>query len=164
RYEIVRFIASGGMGEVYEAKDLKLQGTLALKTIRTEMATRVQVLERFLREVNIARRVTHPNVCRIFDVDEHRWPAREGSGPLSVPVTFLTMELLSGETLSDRIARGRPERAEALDIVKQIAGGLDAAHTLGIIHRDFKSANVMLVPAHGGRSGKRVVVTDFGLS
>ena len=80
RYEIVRFIAQGGMGDVYEAKDRKLQGTVALKTIRTDLAGRAKALDRFHREVHIARRVTHPNVCRIFDVDEHHAQAPEGSG------------------------------------------------------------------------------------
>ena len=113
RYEIVRFIAQGGMGEVYEAEDRELQGTVALKTIRTDVAGRAKALDRFLREVHLARRVTHPNVCRIFDVDEHHWPAPEGSGETPAPVTFLTMELLGGETLADRLERGRLDRAEA---------------------------------------------------
>jgi tetratricopeptide (TPR) repeat protein len=164
RYEIVRFIARGGMGEVYEARDRKLQGTLALKTIRADVAGRAKALERFLREVHIARRVTHPNVCRIFDVDEHHWPAPEGSGETPLPVTFLTMELLGGETLADRLERGRPGREEIQDTVAQLAAGLDAAHALGIVHRDFKSANVMLVPRSGPRGGTRVVITDFGLA
>jgi eukaryotic-like serine/threonine-protein kinase len=164
RYEIVRFIAQGGMGEVYEARDRKLQGTVALKTIRTDVAGRAKAVDRFLREVHIARRVTHPNVCRIFDVDEHHWPAPEGSGESPAPVNFLTMELLGGETLADRIERGRLDPAEALDIVSQIAAGLDAAHALGIVHRDFKSANVMLVPSSGARARTRVVITDFGLA
>ena len=164
RYEIVRFIAQGGMGVVYEARDRKLQGTLALKTIRTDVAGRAKALDRFLREVHIARRVTHPNVCRIFDVDEHHWPPTKGSSETPAPVTFLTMELLGGETLADRIERGRPDRAEALEIISQVAAGLDAAHALGIVHRDFKSGNVMLVPSSGPRPGTRVVITDFGLA
>jgi tetratricopeptide (TPR) repeat protein/tRNA A-37 threonylcarbamoyl transferase component Bud32 len=164
RYEIVRFIAQGGMGEVYEARDRKLLGTVALKTIRTDVAGRAKAVDRFLREVHIARRVTHPNVCRIFDVDEHHWPASEGSGETRPPVNFLTMELLGGENLADRIERGRLDRTEALDIVSQVAAGLDAAHALGIVHRDFKSANVMLVPSSGSQARTRVVITDFGLA
>jgi tetratricopeptide (TPR) repeat protein/tRNA A-37 threonylcarbamoyl transferase component Bud32 len=164
RYEIVRFIAQGGMGEVYAAKDRKLQGTVALKTIRTDVAKRGRALDRFLREVHIARRVTHPNVCRIFDVDEHHWPAPEGPLEAPPPVTFLTMELLGGETLGDRLERGRLERAEAQEVISQVAAGLDAAHALGIVHRDFKSPNVMLVPPAGPRSATRVVITDFGLA
>jgi tetratricopeptide (TPR) repeat protein/tRNA A-37 threonylcarbamoyl transferase component Bud32 len=162
RYEIVRYIAEGGMGEVYAARDQKLQGTLALKTIRSEAARKNQALDRFLREVNVARRVTHPNVCRIYDVDEHHWPAGDADAEPRAPVTFLTMELLSGETLSERLARGPVPLDEARAIVEQMAAGLDAAHALGIIHRDFKSGNVMLVPASKG--GTRVVITDFGLA
>jgi len=162
RYEIVRYIAEGGMGEVYAARDQKLQGTLALKTIRSEAARKAQALDRFLREVNVARRVTHPNVCRIYDVDEHHWPAEEGVEP-KAPITFLTMELLSGETLSSRLERGAVPLEEARGIVDQMAQGLDAAHALGIVHRDFKSGNVMLVP--GSKGGEtRVVITDFGLA
>lgn len=164
RYEIARFLARGGMGEVYEAKDLKLQGTVALKTIRPEVAQNMKVVGRFLREIHLARRVTHPNVCRIFDVDEHHFPAPEGASEPPAELTFLTMELLSGETLSRRIARGRLSTAEAFDIVSQIAAGLEAAHAVGIIHRDFKSGNVMLVPPTGSQSRTRVVITDFGLA
>jgi Tfp pilus assembly protein PilF/tRNA A-37 threonylcarbamoyl transferase component Bud32 len=155
RYRILRFIAQGGMGEVYEAEDLALHGRLALKTIRPEIAADGLALARFKREIHIARQVTHPNVCRIYDLGTHRAQGQE--------VLFLTMEMLSGESLSDRIARARRlTPAEALPIVSQMAAGLDAAHALGIIHRDFKSANVMLVP--DPRGGTRAVVTDFGLA
>ncbi len=90
RYRIVRFIAEGGMGEVYEAFDLELRERVALKTIRAELAESAPMLERFKREIQLARRVAHPNVCRIFDLGHHE------------EVTFLTMELLNGETLSQR--------------------------------------------------------------
>jgi tetratricopeptide (TPR) repeat protein len=152
RYELLRFIAAGGMGEVYEARDRKLQGTVALKTIRGESAENQKAVDRFLREIHLARRVTHPNVCRLYDVDE------DGT------LLFLTMELLEGETLSRRLRRGRLQSAEALDLVRQIAAGLDAAHAAGIIHRDFKSGNIMLVPRPAPRPGFRAVITDFGLA
>jgi tetratricopeptide (TPR) repeat protein/tRNA A-37 threonylcarbamoyl transferase component Bud32 len=153
RFRIVRFIARGGMGEVYEAEDGVLGERVALKTIRSDVAADERSMERFLREVHLSRSVTHPNVCRIFDVFHH-----EG-------VTFLTMELLPGETLADRLKRaGRIAPAEALPLVEQMAGALGAAHEAGVIHRDFKSGNVMLVPDERRPGGIRVVVTDFGLA
>src|SRR5262249_46746084 len=150
RYRIIRLLAGGGMGEVYEAEDLLLRERLALKTIRRDAAHDDRMLERFKREIQLARKVTHPNVCRIFDVGFHRDTA------------FLTMELLCGETLDRRLRRtGRMSVADAEPIVAQLAAGLAAAHRAGVIHRDFKSANVMLVdhPA-----GTRAVITDFGLA
>ena len=157
RYRLIRFIAAGGMGEVYEAEDLMLGATVALKTIRPDVAAHGQAMERFRRETLLARRVTHPNVCRIFDLGCH---SSAGGGP---DVTFLTMELLTGETLRQRLLRRGPFGAEeALPIVAQMAAGLTAAHRAGVIHRDFKSANVMLVPTASGEP--RVVVTDFGIA
>ncbi|HEY2798185.1 MAG TPA: tetratricopeptide repeat protein [Thermoanaerobaculia bacterium] len=155
RFRIVRFIARGGMGEVYEAEDQVLRERVAVKTIRSrpDVAGDPRSMERFLREVNLARSVTHPNVARTYDI------VREG------PVTFLTMELLSGETLAHRLARGgriRPE--DALPLVEQMAAALGAAHDAGVVHRDFKSANVMLSPDPRRPGGVRAVVTDFGLA
>ena len=153
RFRIVRFVAQGGMGEVYEAQDEELSGRVALKTIRTEIAEEAGAVERFKREVHIARQVTHPNVCRIYDVFRHG------------TTTFLTMEFLEGETLAERLSRERRlTTPQALPIVSQIAAALDAAHRAGVIHRDFKSANVMLVPAAAEEGGARAVVTDFGLA
>ena len=158
RYRIVRFIAAGGMGEVYEAEDRMLGTHVALKTIRPGLVARTQMLERFRREILLARRVTHRNVCRIFDLGHH--PADE-AGP---GVTFLTMELLRGETLRARLARGSMSAAEALPLAAQMAAALAAAHDAGVVHRDFKSANVMLVPPGSTDPQPRVVVTDFGLA
>jgi serine/threonine-protein kinase len=153
RFRIARFIAAGGMGEVYEAEDLELAARVALKTIRSGIAEEAGSIDRFKREVHLARQVTHANVCRIYDVFRH-----EGT-------TFLTMELLHGETLADRLSRaGRLSTAEARPIVSQIAAGLAAAHKVGVIHRDFKSANVMLVPDPAEEGGVRAVITDFGLA
>lgn len=155
RYEVVRRIGQGGMGEVYEAFDLSLRERVALKVVRPALAGDRGVMERFQREIQLSRRVTHPNVCRVFDLGRHRDGRRD--------VTFLTMELLAGETLEARIRRsGRLEPQEALPIVRQVAEALDAAHAVGVVHRDLKPANVMLVPAREG--GTRVVVTDFGLA
>jgi eukaryotic-like serine/threonine-protein kinase len=162
RFRVLRFIARGGMGEVYEAEDLELGEKVALKTVRAEIAGDPHSLERFKTEVHLARKVTHPSVCRIFDVFHHR---DETAGPGGADVTFLTMELLQGETLAARLARsGRLTPFEALPLVEQMAGALEAAHRAGVIHRDFKSANVMLIPQGTDPNGVRAVVTDFGLA
>ncbi len=156
RYRVVRFIARGGMGEVFEAEDLELRGRVALKTIHARAADEAGAVDRFKREIQLARRVTHPNVCRIFDVGFH-----EGA-PGAEPVIFFTMELLEGETLATRLKRaGRLSTAAALPIARQLAAALAAAHEAGIVHRDFKTENVFLVP---GREGERAVVTDFGIA
>ncbi len=156
RFRVVRFLGQGGMGEVYEADDLTLKTRVALKTVRSDFAGNQEVLERFRREILLARKVTHPNVCRLFDVgtrDERGLPR----------VVFLTMELLDGETLSVRLARDGPfDTQRASPIVRQLASALDAAHAAGVVHRDFKTANVMLVRADDGSD--RAVVTDFGLA
>jgi eukaryotic-like serine/threonine-protein kinase len=155
RYRVVRFLARGGMGEVYEAEDNELGERIALKTLRTlggsQGSSESRSIDRFKREVQLARKVTHPNVCRIFDLGVDQ----AGGGR----IVFLTMELLAGESLAERLERGRLAPAEALPLVAQMADALAAAHAAGVIHRDFKSSNVMLVDG-----GKRVVVTDFGLA
>src|SRR5262249_8244333 len=130
RYRIVRFVAQGGMGEVYEAHDRELDQRIAVKLLRPERVG-PQALERVRGEVALARKVTHQNVCRLFDVGQ----ALHGGQSL----VFLTMELIEGETLAARIAReGRLALAEALPLVRQLAAALDAAHEAGIVHRDFK--------------------------
>ena len=162
RYEIVRFIGRGGMGEVYEANDTALNEHVALKTILPEIASHHRAAQRFIREIQLARKVTHPNVCRIFDVGHHEEEYRSGEGSQLFQITFLTMELLHGETLAQHIQdRGRMTTLEAKPVMEQIAAGLNAAHEVGVIHRDLKCSNVMLVPA-GDHT--RVVITDFGLA
>ena len=153
RYRIVRFIARGGMGDVYEVEDIELGTAVALKTIRTDRAADAEARERFRREIQLARRITHPNVCRIFDVGfadtaEHS-------------LMFLTMELLAGETLADRLARAPLSPAEQRALIPPLIEALAAAHAAGVVHRDFKSGNVILAPSP---SGTRPVVTDFGLA
>ena len=120
RFRVVRFIARGGMGELYEAEDLTLGERVALKTIRSEIAVHERANQRFRREVQLARKVTHPNICRIFDLFEHRPP--EGTAGA---VSFVTMELLQGETLSQRLRRLGPLSVEdARPIVQQMAAAL----------------------------------------
>ncbi len=155
RYVIERPLARGGMGEVYAAHDTNLDTAVALKGVRAELALDAVALERFKREILLARQVTHPNVCRIFDVGFHAVP-----GGTAIP--FLTMELLAGETLSDRLERqGAFSPAEALPLLRQMAAALAAAHQAGIVHRDFKSPNVFLA---GSADQARAVVTDFGIA
>ena len=152
RYRIDAYLDQGGMGQVYRAHDLDLDVPLALKTIQPEIASDPAALRRFKQEILLARSVSHPNVCRIFDL----W-RDDASG-----VSFLTMELLAGHTLASRIRNsGAIPTDVALPLVRQMANALDAAHRAGVVHRDFKSANVMLVPTD---SGERAVITDFGLA
>ena len=159
RFRVVRFIARGGMGELYEAEDLTLGERVALKTIRSEIAVHERANQRFRREVQLARKVTHPNICRIFDLFEHRPP--EGTAGA---VSFVTMELLQGKTLSQHLREHGPLSVEAArPIVQQMAAALSAAHAADVIHRDFKTNNVMLLDAGLSRP-PRVVVTDFGLA
>ncbi len=156
RFEVVRPLGTGGMGAVYEARDRELGTAVALKVLRSDIAASAEAQERFRREVNLARRVTHPNACRMFDLFRHRGEDEHDS------VLFLTMELLAGETLADRIGRcGALPDDEALRVVEHVAMGLAAAHAVGVVHRDLKAANVMLVPTEGGT---RAVVMDFGIA
>lgn len=156
RYEVLRFIDRGGVGEVYEVRDQELKENVALKVLRQDVAAQ-ETVERFKREINLARQVTHPNVCRIYEFgQETRHRGR---------FFFLTMELLGGETLYDRVRRLGPMKPEdALPLVRQMADGLEAAQRAGVIHRDFKSSNVVLCEAPEAPSGLRAVVTDFGLA
>jgi tetratricopeptide (TPR) repeat protein len=158
RFRIVRFLNRGGMGEVYEAEDTELRERIAIKTLLPVISSDVRMIARFKQELQLCRKIGHPNVCRVFDLFRH--PAdRSGSESATY---FLTMELLAGETLSACMHReGAIAADRALGILEQIAAALDAAHAAGIIHRDLKPSNVLLVPASGGM---RAVVTDFGLA
>ena len=156
RFRILRFLGQGGMGEVYEAEDVELKTRIAIKTVRAELAQDEGMRERFRQEILLARSVTHPSVCRLFDVGACERPGAPST-------LFLTMELLAGETLARRIGRlGRYSTVDALPLVRQMAAALDAAHAAGVVHRDFKAANVILSPAADGT--ERAVVTDFGLA
>jgi serine/threonine protein kinase/class 3 adenylate cyclase len=147
RYRIVSPLGKGGMGEVYRAEDLKLGQTVALKFLPKSLARNEEALARFTREVRLARQVSHPNVCRVFDIGE-----TDGQ-------TFLTMEFVDGEDISSLMRRiGRLPADKALEIARQVCAGLAAAHEYGIIHRDLKPANIML----DGRGRARIA--DFGLA
>lgn len=156
RFEILRFLDQGGMGEVYEAWDSELNESVALKTIRPKIASDPEVIERFKREVRQAREVSHPNICRIHELFSHDLDS--GSR-----LWFLSMELLRGSTLLDWVETNGPmDPSLALSVSKQLVNGLSAAHAVGLVHRDFKSSNVFLI--EGTTSQTRAVITDFGLS
>jgi eukaryotic-like serine/threonine-protein kinase len=156
RFRILRFINSGGMGEVFDAWDSELSERVALKTIRPEIASFSSVIDHFKQEVRQARAISHVNVCRVYEVFNHV----QGSGE---HIWFLTMELLTGQTLAERLHHSGPiQPKEALELVEQMVAGLAAAHEHGVVHRDFKSSNVILVDNPSGKT--RVVVTDFGLA
>jgi serine/threonine protein kinase len=152
RYRITRFIARGGMGEVYEAEDTRLCAAIALKSVAAALSDNAKTTARLQAEVQLARRITHTNVCKVYDVD-----VDDGT-------VFLTMELLDGETLGGQVRRGgRLHPALVESMLRQMVAGLSAAHDAGVVHRDFKSDNVMVCPSPGGRE-PRVVVMDFGLA
>jgi sulfatase modifying factor 1 len=159
RYTIVRFVARGGMGEVYEAYDDVLGETVALKTLVCTDLDRPAAMQRLMAEVRIARQVTHPNVCRIYEFGMHEAHGRRGRE--GEPVPFLTMEFLRGETLDRRLARvGRFDPDHLARLVPHMVAGLAAIHAAGIIHRDIKPANMALLPG----PPERLVLMDFGLA
>ena len=156
RFRIVRFRGRGGMGEVYEAYDERLRTRIGLKTLRAGLMSDAGALDRFRREIQVAHEVTHPNVCRVYDLIEHRQAGDE-------VINCLTMEWLEGETLQALVDRARPlPLATAMPLILQIAAALDALHAAGIVHRDLKPGNIMLVLQPNGAT--RAVVTDFGLA
>lgn len=147
RYRIIALLGKGGMGEVYRADDLTLGQAVALKFLPDAAVQDEGLQERFRNEVRIARRVSHPNVCRVYDVGEV-----DGQ-------TFFTMEYVDGEDLASLLRRiGRLPQDKAVEISRQLCAGLAAAHAKEVLHRDLKPANIML----DGRG--QVVITDFGLA
>jgi hypothetical protein len=147
RYRIVAMAGRGGMGEVYRAEDLKLGQVVAIKFLPESLSQDATTLARFHSEVRIARQVSHPNVCRVFDIGD-----ADG-------VPFLSMEYVDGEDLASVVRRiGRLSPDKATEVARQICAGLAAAHERGVVHRDLKPANVMLDGA-----GK-IRITDFGLA
>ena len=147
RYRVVSLLGRGGMGEVYRANDLLLGQAVALKFLPAQWTSHEATLARFRNEVRIARQVSHPNVCRVYDIGE-----AEGS-------TYLSMEYVDGEDLASLLRRiGRLPPDKALEIARQLCAGLAAAHDKGVVHRDLKPGNIML----DGQG--RLRITDFGLA
>lgn len=157
RYRLSRFVARGGMGEIYEAFDGFLGERVALKMILPAAHTPNAARE-LQSEVRLARRVTHPNVCRIHDLGLHADAKRR-----YWPIPFLTMEFIEGQTLGERLrSGGRMPIWEAQAVARQLLLGLGAAHAAGVLHGDFKSDNVMLRQLPNGEV--EPVITDFGLA
>src|SRR5258708_2632409 len=148
RFRILREIAQGGMGVVYEAMDERLDRRIAIKCAKTGFRKRLPP------EVRHAREITHPNVCKIFEIHT----ARTASGEID----FVAMEYLEGETLADRLKRGPLPESEARAIARQLCSGLAEAHSKGVIHGDLKSNNVILTKV--ADASTRSVITDFGMS
>jgi serine/threonine-protein kinase len=145
-YEVIASIGAGGMGEVYRARDSKLHRDVALKVLPSDVANDADRLARFRREAQLLAAINHPNIAHVYGLEE------------SDLATALVMELVEGEDLARRIARGPIPWREALQMAKQIAAALEAAHEAGIVHRDLKPANIKL------REDGTVKVLDFGLA
>ncbi len=170
-YEVVDSIGSGGMGEVYRGRDTRLDRSVAIKILPTELAGNAQLRLRFEREAKTISNLEHPHICRLYDVgeasvesagDAKREPSAGGASSdlASRPsplVSYLVMELLDGESLADRLTRGPLPLTEVLTCGTQIAGALAKAHGEDIVHRDLKPGNIMLT-----RSGAKLL--DFGLA
>src|SRR5688572_4180401 len=145
-YEVLDRIGAGGMGVVYRARDTRLEREVALKLLPDSFASDVDRLRRFEREAKVLAALNHPNVGQIYGLDRHG------------DTLYLALELVAGEDLAERVARGPAPIDEALDVCRQIAAGLEAAHEAGIVHRDLKPANVRVTPQGS------VKVLDFGLA
>jgi serine/threonine protein kinase len=157
RFRVVRFIKRGGMGEVYEAFDSVLETRVALKTIISTACDSPRAVRKLKAEVQLARSIRHPNVCSVFDIWEHRSGSNDGS-----TIYFFTMEFIDGQTLGQLLKSAQLHYAEAMRLARLQLMGLSAAHVSGVVHRDFKSDNVML--RGGVQSDSQVVIMDFGLA
>lgn len=152
-YQLVRFIGEGGMGRVYEATHARLAGRYAIKVLLQKLSTDPEALQRFDREARITSSLQHPNIVQIVDFNT----AVDGT-------EYLVMEYLRGESLAARLARLGPASLETTaEVVEQVAAGLAAAHSHGVVHRDLKPDNVFLVPLEG-RDAEWAKILDFGIS
>ncbi|MFB0565703.1 MAG: protein kinase [Candidatus Aminicenantaceae bacterium] len=147
RYEIIEELGKGGMGKVYRVFDKKLEGEVALKLVKPEIASDKKTIERFRNELKLAREIAHRNVCRMYDLNEEKG------------TYYITMEYVTGEDLASFIKRAAPlSTARAISIAKQVCEGLAEAHRLGVVHRDLKPQNVMI-----DRDGNARIM-DFGIA
>src|SRR6266567_749827 len=144
-YEIQSPLGAGGMGEVYRARDTRLDRTVAVKILPEHLSEAPEAKERFAREARAISSLSHPNICHLYDVGE-----QDG-------ISYLVMEYLEGETLADRLRKGPLSLAQVLKVGAEICDGLEKAHRNGVIHRDLKPANIMLT-----KSGAKLL--DFGLA
>jgi len=150
-YEVLAPLGAGGMGEVYRARDTRLDRDVAIKVLPAHLSQRPEVRARFEREAKTISSLNHPNICALYDIGQA--PGEAGSDD----VDFLVMELVEGETLATRLEKGPLPLAETLKIGAQVADALDRAHRAGVVHRDLKPGNVMLT-----RGGAKLL--DFGLA
>jgi serine/threonine protein kinase len=146
RYKIIEELGRGGMGIVYKAEDMKLKRTVALKFLPPELIHISEVKDRFMREAQAAAALDHPNICTVHEVDE------------ADEKTFISMAYVEGQSLKKKIESGPLELDEALRIATQVAEGLEEAHKKGIVHRDIKSANIMVTEKGQAK------IMDFGLA
>jgi serine/threonine protein kinase len=144
-YEIESPLGAGGMGEVYRAKDTRLDRTVAVKILPSHLSDNPEAKQRFDREARAISSLNHPNICTLYDVGH-----QDGTD-------YLVMEFLEGETLADRLKKGPLTRAQALDCAIDICEGLEKAHRGGVVHRDLKPGNIMLT-----KTGATLM--DFGLA
>ncbi len=173
RYVLGAKLGRGGFGVVYRAVDTSLDRDVALKFLHAEHTATPQMLERFLQEARSAAKIAHPGIVTVFECGQIRGPdgpaegaARpEGTGSPGSSLAYIAMELLQGESVTDRLARaGRLDAPTAMEIVRQVASALEAAHRAGIIHRDLKPDNIFLVPDPAVQHGERAKVLDFGIA
>ncbi len=146
KYKVIEVAGKGGMGIVYKAKDTKLKRNVALKFLPPELTKDKEAKERFVLEAQAAAALSHPNICTIHEINEE-----EGK-------SFIVMEYVEGQSLKNKIDRGPIDIEEALDIAIQVAEGMEQAHKKGIVHRDIKSANIMVTDAGQAK------IMDFGLA
>lgn len=164
-YEITALLGAGGMGEVYRARDTRLDRTVAIKILPAEFAADPERRARFEREARAISQLNHPHICSLFDIGEAAPTGPLPQAPSPCSVSYLVMEHLDGETLAARLERGPLPLTEVLRIGGEIASALDSAHRHGIVHRDLKPANVMLAKGGAARSGApQAKLMDFGLA